>query len=187
MQKRKKRVIVALAVIVAFMAVGYALLSQDLTINGNSKITADWNVQITGIEATSINGGQNMDSTFTSPENPTFDATSATFNAALPMPGAGVGYIVTIENKGSIPAVLTEEPNFDTVNSQEPTDVTYVLNYNAEGSTAAEEGYLAPGEKAQYAVMVQWSEDATSVPTTKEKAATITFNYEQDTTQDDMS
>ena len=36
MQKRKKRVIVALAVIVAFMAVGYALLSQDLTINGNS-------------------------------------------------------------------------------------------------------------------------------------------------------
>lgn len=184
MQKNKKRVIIALAVIVCFMAVGYALLSQELTINGNSKITADWNVQITGIKASPISGGQNMDATFTSPEEPTFNATSATFNAALPMPGSGVGYLITIENKGSIDAVLTEEPVLDTINSQEPTEVIYSLTYNAEGSTAAEKGYLAAGEKAQYAVMVQWSKDATSIPETKEKTATITFDYVQDAAQD---
>lgn len=180
MQKKKKRVIAALAIMVAFMAVGYALLSQELTINGNSKITADWNVQITGITATPINGGENMDSTFENPAAPTFDATSATFNAALPAPGSGVGYVITIENKGKIDAVLQEEPVMDTINSQDPTDVTYTLSYVDDGSTAAEQGYLKPGEIAKYAVMVSWSQDATSIPTTKEKAATITFNYQQD-------
>lgn len=187
MSKKKGKVIVALAVIVAFMAVGYALLSQNLTINGNSKITADWNVQITGIQETSIEGGQNMDSTFTTPEAPTFDATSATFNAALPMPGSGVGYLITIENKGTIDAVLTENPVLDAINSQEPTDVSYTLTYNAEGSTATEEGYLKAGETASYAVMVKWDDNATTVPTTKEKAATITFNYQQDASTSSQS
>lgn len=169
------------------MAVGYALLSQDLTINGKSKITAEWKVEITGIEATPVKGGQNMNASFSSPEDPTFDATSATFNAALPMPGSGVGYIITIKNNGTIPAVLTEEPTFTAINAQEPTDVTYTLSYQKDGSTATEQGYLKAGEIAKYAVMVQWNESATSVPVTKEKTATITFNYEQDTTPGEMN
>lgn len=186
MQKKKRRVIVTLAVIVAFMAVGYALLSQDLTINGKGKITANWDVQITGIQATSLKGGQNMDASFSNPEEPTFDATSATFNAALPMPGSGVGYVITIKNNGTIPAVLTEEPDLTAINAQEPTDVIYTLTYNEAGSTAKEKGFLKAGETAQYAIMVQWNENATSVPVTKEKTATITFNYSQDTTAQDQ-
>ena len=99
-----------------------------------------------------------MNAEFTAPEDPTFDATSATFNAALPMPGSAVTYMITIENKGLVPAVLTEDPNLDTVNAQEPTDVTYSVQYFADGTTtAAEEGKLAPGEVANYMVTVEWN------------------------------
>lgn len=183
MQKKKRNVIIALAAIVAFMGVAYALLSQNLVINGNSKITSNWKVEITGITAQGENGGENMNADFTAPENPTFDATSATFNASLPMPGSAVTYMVTIENKGSVPAILTEDPNLDTVNAQEPTDVTYSVEYFGEGTTtAAEQGKLAPGEVANYMVTVEWNHGATTIPETLTKSATITFNYQQDET-----
>ena len=42
--KKKNRVIIALVVIVAFMAVGYAILQQQLTINGTANIYAKWKV-----------------------------------------------------------------------------------------------------------------------------------------------
>ena len=48
--KKKNRVIIVLAVIVAFMAVGYAILQQELTINGTGNIDTKWNVEITNIE-----------------------------------------------------------------------------------------------------------------------------------------
>ena len=49
MQKKKNRVIIALVAIIGFMAVGYALLSQELTINGTANIDSTWDVKITDI------------------------------------------------------------------------------------------------------------------------------------------
>lgn len=172
MQKKKKRVIVALAVIVAFMAVGYALLSQELTINGNSKITANWDVKITGITATS-QGGINMNNGFTAEAEPSFTDTTATFNAALPQPGSGIVYTVTVSNNGSMDAKLKSITGLDAVNAQEPSDVQYAIN------GANTDDVLGSGESKTIQVVVAWNGDATSIPTTVEKTATLTFNYEQ--------
>ena len=161
MRKNKKKVIVALAVIVAFMAVGYALLGTDLVINGNSKITSEWKVIITDVKVQELNGGENMDSTFASTkEDVEFDETSVTFYAGLKNPGSGVNYYVTFENQGNIPAEL------DTLGEWSQT-------------TAAVENELQPGEKATYMVGVNWSDEATSLPDVLTKEATITFHYDQ--------
>lgn len=57
MQKKKNRVIIALAAIIGFMAVGYALLSQELTINGTANIDSTWDVKITDITPGEFEGG----------------------------------------------------------------------------------------------------------------------------------
>ena len=189
MRKNKKKVIVALAVIVAFMAVGYALLGTDLVINGNSKITSEWKVVITDVKVQELNGGENMDSTFASTkEDVEFDETSVTFYAGLKNPGAGVNYYVTFENKGNIPAELDInglEDQLGDLNLVDPTDVTYFKAYTPSTlgewsqTTAAVENELQPGEKATYMVGVNWSDEATSLPDVLTKEATITFHYDQ--------
>ena len=189
MRKNKKKVIVALAVIVAFMAVGYALLGTDLVINGNSKITSEWRVVITDVKVQELNGGENMDSTFASTkEDVEFDETSVTFYAGLKNPGSGVNYYVTFENQGNIPAELDInglEDQLGDLNLVDPTDVTYFKAYTpstlAEWSqtTAAVENELQPGEKATYMVGVNWRDEATSLPDVLTKEATITFHYAQ--------
>lgn len=189
MRKNKKKVIVALAVIVAFMAVGYALLGTDLVINGNSKITSEWRVVITDVKVQELNGGENMDSTFASAKDDVeFDETSVTFYAGLKNPGAAVNYYVTFENQGNIPAELDInglEDQLGDLNLVDPTDVTYFKAYTpstlAEWSqtTAAVENELQPGEKATYMVGVNWSNEATSLPDVLTKEATITFHYDQ--------
>lgn len=189
MRKNKKKVIVALAVIVAFMAVGYALLGTDLVINGNSKITSEWRVVITDVKVQELNGGENMDSTFASTkEDVEFDETSVTFYAGLKNPGAGVNYYVTFENKGNIPAELDInglEDQLGDLNLVDPTDVTYNKAYvpstlgEWSQTTAAVENELQPGEKATYMVGVNWRDEATSLPDVLTKEATITFHYAQ--------
>lgn len=189
MRKNKKKVIVALAVIVAFMAVGYALLGTDLVINGNSKITSEWRVVITDVKVQELNGGENMDSTFASTkEDVEFDDTSVTFYAGLKNPGAGVNYYVTFENQGNIPAELDInglEDQLGDLNLVDPTDVTYFKAYTPSTlgewsqTTAAVENELQPGEKATYMVGVNWSDEATSLPDVLTKEATITFHYDQ--------
>lgn len=189
MRKNKKKVIVALAVIVAFMAVGYALLGTDLVINGNSKITSEWKVVITDVKVQELNGGENMDSTFASTkEDVEFDETSVTFYAGLKNPGAGVNYYVTFENQGNIPAELDInglEDQLGDLNLVDPTDVTYFKAYTPSTlgewsqTTAAVENELQPGEKATYMVGVNWSDEATSLPDVLTKEATITFHYDQ--------
>ena len=55
MRDRKKRntIIGVLCCLLVFMGVGYAILSQTLTINGIGNVKGNWNVEITGGTGTS--------------------------------------------------------------------------------------------------------------------------------------
>ena len=56
-RKRKNILIVALVVTMLFMSVAYAILSQELVITGNTKISGSlWQVEITGIAVASSSG-----------------------------------------------------------------------------------------------------------------------------------
>lgn len=176
--KKKNRVIIALAVIVAFMAVGYAILQQQLTINGTANIDAKWDVKITGIEGSFLEGAKNTvdDDGFTELV-PTFTDTTATFNATLPVPGAEADYTITVKNEGTIAAMLNGLPDLETINAQDPEQIIYEVEF-ADGDEGKYR--LEPQESVQFVVAVYWdSNDEVGVTEPVSKEATITLNYTQ--------
>lgn len=109
----KKNIIIAvLGVAVAAMAVGYAAFATTLTISGTATIVGEWDVEITNIEFEGKGQAKDGDST-------SFNATAATFDCELYAPGDECEYTVTVQNKGSIKAVL-DSVNLvpDTTNSE---------------------------------------------------------------------
>lgn len=103
---------------------------------------------------------------------PSYTATTATFDVNLLYPGASAQYIVTVANQGNINAVLTSVDGIDTANAAAPTDITYSINANADDELNAQ-------SSKDYTVTVTWNANATTIPETKSKTATITLNYEQ--------
>ena len=170
MEKKKNFVIGALLAAIVLMSVGYAALAQVLTINGTANIDASWDVEITGITEGTMTGATT--NTITS------DATSATFNVDLAYPGATASYEISIENKGSIDAVLESITGVDAANSALPTEVQYTVTGVTEGDE------LASGATTKAVVIVTWVNSSTTtntVPTVTSKTATISLNYVQNT------
>ena len=167
MKEKKNVLMIALLVAVVAMSVGYAALAQTLTINGTANISADWDVQITGITEGALNGA-------TVVGTPAFDATSATFEVDLAYPGASAVFDVTVENKGTIDAVLDSIGGLVEANSAEPTYITYTV-------TGVEENdELAANGKVTATVTVSWDSAQDTVPEDAvSKTATITLNYVQ--------
>lgn len=173
MDKKKNIVIVALLAVVALMTTGYAALAQVLNINGTAKISADWAVEITGIELASATGAKNTDDVA-----PTFDATSATFSVDLAYPGATATYNVTVENNGTIDAKLSSITGVDTANALDPEEIQF------EVTGVAADAKLAADGTHTVQVKVTWvSNETDTMPTATSKRATITLNYVQDTAQ----
>lgn len=167
MNNKKNIVIGALIGVIMLMGIGYAALAQVLNINGKANISGSWDVEITGITAGTMTGAASVG-------NPTFDATSATFETNLEYPGATATYVVTIENKGTIDAKLSSISGLDTFNAAAPTGVTATLT----GVTA--NSVLEAGESTTATVTITWA-DTDTIPTQTTKTAAISFNYVQNT------
>ena len=166
--KNKNLLLVILLIAVVGMAIGYAALSQQLVINGTANITTEWDVHIKNITASAGNattGAQDK-------TQPSFTATSATFDVDLAYPGASATYTVTVENGGTIAAKLQEVTGVDTANAAEPTGITYTIDAQANDS-------LGSKSTKDYTVTVTWDKQATEIPNKKKKTATITLNYVQ--------
>ena len=100
-QRRKRKIVLAfLLILLVMMGIGYSAFSSNLRITGNTKITSNWDVEITGISAPTINGSAEEVNV------PTYDKLSANINVNLYEPGDSVEYDVTISNLGSIDATL---------------------------------------------------------------------------------
>ena len=106
MKDKKKVLIGILSVLVCIMTVGYALLAQELTINGRASIDSTWKVEITNITSKDIVGGA------VNKVDPTYTATTANFSVGLTQPGDSITYDITVTNKGTLDAVV-ESINVD--------------------------------------------------------------------------
>ena len=166
-KKAKNILIIVLFLVIIGMAIGYAALSQLLTINGTANITANWDIKISKIAEGTLKGATSKSAAVVAG-----DKLSATFDVNLEYPGATATYIVTVENAGTIDAMLESVTGVDTANAVNPTDVTFDINANKNDT-------LTSGSTKDYTVTVKWLETANSVPATKEKTATITLNYIQ--------
>ena len=173
-KKDKKVLVIIVLLILLGVAVGYAALSQTLTINGTARISSEWNVLFKSIELTSSSGATEAELT------PTEGETSVTFDVTLEKPGSYAEYDIVVKNAGSIKAKLdkistktTLKDAVDTINAQEPADIVYTVTGEDVGSI------LGANASTTYKVRVEWLSTSDEIPATKTKKATITLDYVQ--------
>ena len=171
-RKKKDILIIVMVVALVFMSTAYALLSQQLNINGTATISDSWNVKITNIEAIANSGTAEAGSV-----NNT--GTVATISPVFYSVGDSITYKVTVENKGSLDAVLNSITT--AVSSNDGTDNPNVV-YEYEGIKAEDE--LKAGESITFTVTITYassSQTALDPDTAEVKTVTLTgtLNYQQ--------
>ena len=105
MRDRKKRntIIGVLCCLLLVMGIGYAILSQTLNISGTANMQGNWSVKITNMKLLEANKTGRATEVSSS-----YDATTASFEVDLYMPGDSIEYEVTVTNNGNIDAVLND-------------------------------------------------------------------------------
>ena len=161
---QRNYLIVGLCAILVIMGVGYAAFSSQLKITGTSNIDSTWSVKITSITPNSIVGTAED-----KPEVTTYNDTSATFGVILKSPGDSITYDITIENQGTIDAVLKTIMKTDTNNS--------AILFETSGVNENDE--LKVGEIATMKVKVTYNPEITSQPTDLDSTLNIELDYEQ--------
>lgn len=129
-KKTKNVVIIALCITLIFMGVGFAILSQNLTITTTGTISSSWDVHYdsfvdntaTGITATETDNEGTVPG-----DGITLDESkhTATVKFNLVKPGDAVQYKAVIKNYGSIKAILA---TFTTPGNMEYIDRTVTIN-----------------------------------------------------------
>ena len=139
--------------LVLVMVVVYAAFMTGLTINRTGNITSTWSIEITSITSSITGTAYNI-------SEPSYNSTSATFNAGLRKPGDKIEYSITIKNSGSVDAIINEV-NIKTTGS-------YVIIYTIEEIQNQER--LTSGASKTFKIIVEFDREATSIPsdTTKE-------------------
>ena len=118
-KKKRKVIIFSLIGVLLCMAVGYAAFNTELKISGTSKVTSNWDIEITNVtNGTPVGSAENTVA-------PTWDALTASMEADLYEKGDAMEYDVTIENKGTIDAKLNDVlTNIENANS-EAVNITF--------------------------------------------------------------
>ena len=165
--RQKQRIVIGtLCAVIIGLVVGYAVLSQQLTINGTGGIASDFNILFTDIGEGTMNGATTINKQIT-------DSTTATFTIDLSKPGASGEYLITVENRGTIDAMVESISGIDEANQAAPTDITFSI------SDIAVNDKLPAKESKVFKVKVDWSSASTSIPNTN-KDLTLKINFVQD-------
>ena len=116
--------IIALAVAVVFMSVGFALYSQQLTLNGTATVQpATWNVKFD--TQTGVTVAQNSVAATTS----TLTDTSYTYAFTLAKPGDYFEVDIPVVNAGTINAKL-KKVTMSELSASQSNYLSYTLSYN---------------------------------------------------------
>lgn len=166
--KKKTKNLLVLIVLLAIIgiAVGYAALSQTLTLNGTAttKSSSDWNVHFGEIsKETSASGVVDSACSLNT------DKLTGTFSATL-IPGGSVTYTVTVVNDGSIAAKASGNPTVELTGAAKD----YFTCTVSDAPTTT----IANNNSHTYTVVLSYVGD--KLPDTSiEATATVNFNYVQ--------
>ncbi len=177
MKKSKKRnyAIIVLIVLLLALAVGYAAFSQTLTINGTATGSLTWDIKFTSAQLLDSTGAT-ADSAKYGTATVSADGKTVTAAVKLNYPGDAVKLKVIVTNNGSLDAKLK---NFS-ITKPSGTDVTVT-----EAAPTIGEKVLAEGGTCSTEYVIKWAQASTA--TSIDKTFTVTFEYEQDTTEVNMT
>lgn len=187
--KHKNALIGALLAVVFVMAVGYAALSQTLTITGTATVTdqsQNWNVHFneektsgSGVvdTVTGTGGTVNPSGTIQFSDN----NHTATLDATLIQPGDSVTFTLTIENEGSITADLNDLVITPTDGGGSLVGNTVTAGNITFDVTNPSQTTIAQGETATVTVKATFKDTATEVGAVTTAGISVTMNAEQAT------
>lgn len=167
--KDKKNIILLVLILaVLIMGYGYGVLLQQLIVEGNAEIhNATWQVEITDIKDKSVFGSASVI------QKPTFTKYTATLNSAFHNKGDGIIYELTVENKGSIDAILQD------VNIVVPSGMNNLVTYKVLNVTPGATR-LPAGSTNTIGIEVTYNNETQILEQINERVEII-INYVQDT------
>ena len=198
--RQKQRIIIGtLCAVIIGLAVGYAVLSQNLNIQGTSGITSDFNIVFTDIQEINQipeSGDFDMDNALLAvlgANGITHDITTLKaqvvnehqidLNVDMKKPGATGVYEISVENTGKLDGYISDITGLDEANASEPTDIQFqLINFK-------ETQKIRVGEVKKFVLIVYWSEEATTIPQTSKNLTldlTVTQYSEQQQDRPDI-
>ncbi len=176
---RKKRLLAILVLVILVLGLGYALLSQDLTINGITKVKGNnWDIHFDNVvvNSSSVVLADN-DSAATIDFN---DDTLVNYTVTLNQPGDFYEFTVDAVNAGTVDGMIggvISKINGTEISSTNP--IPSYLNYSvryADAVTIAANQLLSVGETETYKVRVEFKREIENdeLPSTNQ---TITFSF----------
>lgn len=171
--KKQNIAIIGVIAFVLAVAVGYALFSQTLTINGTATAKGSFDVQFTQVgQATSV-GYTKVASESADLARISENGTTLTITVnKLDYPGAYVEIPVTIQNKGTIPAKLKEIVQTGLKDETGPIKVSY-------SGLAASETPINTNETQSMTIKVEWLPGVNTNTADGGVTFTIALEYEQ--------
>ena len=148
------------------LGIGYAILSQQLDINGTAQITSNWKILFTSAEEKEMTNA-------TTTRKEISDLTTLTLDVNLTQPGASATYDVVVENQGDLDAVLSKIDGISESNSKDPKSIKVSVENIKTGDS------LLAGEDKTFQVKVYWDENVDFSETNMQKEIEITLTYEQ--------
>ena len=148
------------------LGIGYAVLSQQLDINGTAQITSNWKILFTSAEEKEMTNATTTRKEIT-------DLTTLTLDVNLTQPGASATYDVVVENQGDLDAVLSSINGVKENNNQDPKAIKVSVENIKVGDP------LLATESKTFQVKVYWDASVDFNETNMSKEIEITLTYEQ--------
>ena len=166
--RKKQRIIIGtLCSILVGLAIGYAVLSSQLNIQGTGSVISNFQILFTKIEEGTMNGAKTI-------QKEIVGDTTANFIIDLKSPGSTGEYIITVENRGTIDAYVKDIKGVVDSNKKEPKDIQFSI----DGLKVNDK--LKARETKTFKVKVNWDSNATTIPETS-KDLSLTIDFVQDT------
>ena len=165
--KIKKIIIGVLCLVVCIMAIGFAAFSTTLNINGTSSIESNWSVVFTNIQELSKTSGVTINSA------PTASGTTATFDVDLQKPGDKIEYQITVENEGTLDAIIENIEASETGSDAIKFEISNIRIGDK----------LAKGAQTTFNIKISYDESITSQPEVTNNTLTVSIDYVQDVGQ----
>ena len=168
--RKKQRIIIGtLCSILVGLAIGYAVLSGQLNIQGTGSVISNFQILFTEIKEGTMNGATTI-------QKEIVGDTTANFIIDLKSPGSNGEYIITVENRGTIDAYVKDIKGVVDSNKKEPKDIQFSI----DGLKVNDK--LKARETKTFKVKVNWDSNATTIPETS-KDLSLTIDFVQDTNQ----
>lgn len=163
-KKKKNIMIIVLCFVLLLMGVGYASLSQRLTIGGTAKMQGVWDVRITNIQLSRKTG-------LAKDNSHKYENLSASFRTETLAPGDMLEYTVSVSNRGNIDAKVSE------INAT--LDGPEAIKYTVEGIKKGD--IIKEGVTKEVIITIKFDENATVIPSNKTSTLNINFTCIQNT------